>query len=78
MKLIWEERDIKTGRKVIAINSHPGGEVWMIGYTPNPTEKGNVFALVSQADGLIGDRLSCEKMVERLNANAMWPVEWLK
>lgn len=79
MKLIWEERDIKPGRVVTPIGSHPGGERWVIGYTPHPTEKkSNLFSLVSLADGAICLPNDAAHFVALLNEGGLWPVEWLK
>lgn len=77
MQVLWEAKDIATCLAMVVTSkgAHPGGERWLIGYTPGV--KGNDYALVSLSDGLIGTRKSAADMAAQLNCGNMWPEAWL-
>lgn len=70
MKVQWEPSDIRPGRRV---GSPARKEQWLIGYMG----AGGDYALVSMTDGMIGDKMSAEKMAASLNASGEIPAEYL-
>lgn len=76
MKLIWETKDVRGGRKVCLPG--PGTEQWLIAYHPS-TDKiiRNGYSLVSLRDGLIMSLPDdAAAIVTMLNQHAYVPTEW--
>lgn len=76
MKIIWEAKDIRAGRKVCLPG--PGTELWIIAYHPGVEKKGNAFTLVSARDGLIMHDVlqDAASIVAVLNHHCYVPHEW--
>ena len=74
MKIKWEAKDIKGGEKVTKPNI---SEVWMIGYTPSMSEKGNDHQMVSMSDGCVCQVHSKQAMADMLTKERYIPVEFL-
>ena len=72
MKLIWEEKDIKAGRKVAG---HGQSEKFIIGYRPETETK--TFCLISLSDGLVGTAKAACCLTEELTENNFIPDELL-
>ena len=73
MKVEWEEKDIKTGRR---FRSEFCNEIWMIGGMTG--DNGTEFTVVSTLDGLVNTKLKTRKDVaEFLNRNNDLPLELL-
>jgi len=72
MKVIWEEQDIKAGRR---FRSLYGREIWIIGYiAASPTK----WTVVSTLDGMVNSLLKTRQdVVDFLNRNEDLPLELL-
>ncbi len=73
MKIIWEEADIKVGRKVKRPNV---AEENIIGFRAERAD--DRYVLVSLIDGNVSRPISKSDMAKSLNANNYWPLEMLE
>lgn len=72
MKVIWEDKDVKSGRRY----RKPGtGETWMIGYIQKPQAK--VVTSVSMADGSVVGQYTKKEMAVMLTASGYVPEEMI-
>ena len=72
MKFIWEEQDIKVGRKYSRSDIN---EVWMIGYMAGKSSCG--YVSISMDDGLVTESNSKEGLASMLTEEKYIPVEFL-
>ena len=71
MKCIWEEKDIRTGRRY----SRPGlGEDWIIGYL-SAADNDRRYCSISTADGLVTAPRSKREFADHLTKEDYLPVE---
>ena len=72
MRVGWEEKDIKPGRR---FKGRSGSEVWMIGYISRK-EGDNFFTVISLLDGMVNGKLKTRgDVAEFLNQNMDLPLE---
>jgi len=73
MKVVWEEKDIRPGRKVRMEGCQ---EVWMIGYLFMGSS--TCYTLVSLRDGMVSSPGQSKKdLADRLTKNGDIPIEIL-
>lgn len=71
MKIVWEEKDIKEGRR---FRNQTDQEVWMIGYVC-PAKK---YTVINLQDGSVNGLLVTQQEVaDLLNRNECYPLELL-
>ena len=76
MKFIWEESDIRGGRKY---GRDDLSEHWMIGYRPSPVASvGNEYFSVSMNDGMITVPMDKAAMARELTLLEFVPLVYLQ
>lgn len=74
MKIEWQAKDIKAGRRV----GHPNhSEQWMIGYMGSMTSDEARWALISLSDGMIQTPVTRENLAVTLNSTGDIPLEFI-
>lgn len=77
MKVIWEEEDIRPGRKFVKTGSRKDTkDIWMIGYLCKTTT-GNSYVSISMTDGLCSELVEKKELAEILNKQQYTPLELL-
>jgi len=73
MKFIWEESDIRPGRKYTRPDIN---EVWMIGYVVNTSTHAK-YVSVSMNDGMVTTTDNKSNLADVLTKNNYVPVEFI-
>lgn len=71
MKIVWEEADIRCGRRVFKEGTV---EKWMIGYRNDVPSKSK-YVLISMSDGMICKNGTKDQITMQLNAGPYLPEE---
>ena len=77
MKVYWEVKDIRAGTLIATSLSV---EKWIIAYQPSKASPGNLYSLVSLADGLIAQPEGLDKvgLALILNRDHLVPLDFLQ